>query len=100
MAGSKFRDTGLHAGDSDWRIMGDEDCKALLVWRHTESFRVPRILWFSGLQWTGDHQFCALSIFFGSLMGLEPVRQVHLSLYLGPTQDSPGLLSCLERRKS
>ena len=26
-------------------------------------------------------------------MGLEPVRKVHLSLYSGPTQDSPGLLS-------
>jgi len=46
--------------------------------------------------WTGDRQFHALSVFFNSLMGLEPVQQAHLCPYAGPTQDSPGLLSCLE----
>ena len=95
-AGSTFGGAGLRAEDGDWTILGDEDCEALLVWRRTDSFRVPRVLWFRGSRWTGDHQFRALSIFFDSLMGLEPVRKVHLSLYSGPTQDSPGLLSCLE----
>ena len=76
-----FGGAGLCVEDGDWMILGDEDCEALLVWRCTDSFRVPRVLWFRGSQWTGDHQFHALSILFDSLMGLEPVRKVHLSLY-------------------
>jgi len=96
LGGSKFQDTRVAVGESDWRVLRDKDCEALLVWRHTKSFKMPRVLWFAGSRWTGDHQFRALSVFFNLLMGLEPVQQVHLCLYAGPTQDSPGLLSCLE----
>lgn len=77
-------------------MLQDVDCEALLVWRRTGFFRVPTVFWFSGWRWTGDHTFKALSIFFESLAGLEPMRRTHLCLYGGPTQDSPGLRSCLE----
>jgi len=92
----KFQDTCIAVGEGDWRVLRDEDCEALLIWRCTKSFKVPRVVWFAGLWWMGNCQFHALSVFFNSLMGLEPVQQAHLCLYVGPTQDSPGLLSCVE----
>ncbi|KAI9462590.1 hypothetical protein HD554DRAFT_2041167 [Boletus coccyginus] len=82
--------------DTDWRMLSDKDCEMLLVWRCTDSFKMPKVIWFSGLHCTGDHQFRALSIFFDSLRGLEPVDRVYLCFYQGPAQASLALYSCLE----
>ncbi|KAI9459801.1 hypothetical protein HD554DRAFT_2041818 [Boletus coccyginus] len=82
--------------DTDWRMLSDKDCEMLLVWRRTDSFKMPKVIWFSGSHCTGDRQFRALSIFFDSLRGLEPVDRVYLCFYQGPAQASLALYSCLE----
>ena len=89
---SGFKNTA----DRDWRSFRDRDCELLLVWRCMGSFKLLSTIWFLGSQFTGDHQFHALTVFFHLLQGLGSMHQVYISLYQGPIKPALTLISCLE----
>ncbi|KAF9233654.1 hypothetical protein BU15DRAFT_66408 [Melanogaster broomeanus] len=87
----------FHTPDADgWLAVEDAQSEALPLWRHSNTFSVPQVMWFASLRCTNDCQFVLLWIFFESLKGLQGVRCMHLCLYGGPTEDSPVFQSLLQ----
>ena len=60
--------------------------EALSVWRCTNAFITPDSIWFSVTEATTDRHLNALSAFFESLQGCDPVPRVHLHLPRAPRQ--------------
>ncbi|KAI6037168.1 hypothetical protein BKA83DRAFT_4486147 [Pisolithus microcarpus] len=69
---------------------------ALLVWRRTNAFVMPDSIWFSVTGATTDRHLQALSIFFESLQGREPMPRVHLQLPTAPRQPSDSFIRLLD----
>jgi hypothetical protein len=83
-----------------WLTVEGRVCEALPVWRRSQAFVVPGLIWITASQDTTDRHFRALRIFFESLEGLEGIRRVQLCLYGSPSYVSPSLTSFLESVQS
>jgi hypothetical protein len=83
-----------------WLTVEGRACEALPVWRRSQAFVVPGLIWITASQDTTDRHFRALRIFFESLEGLEGIRRVQLCLYGSPSYVSPSLTSFLESVQS
>jgi len=68
--------------------------EALSVWRRTNAFVTPDSIWFSVTEATTDRHLNALSAFFKSLQGCDPVPRVHLHLPHAPRQPTASF-NCL-----
>ncbi|KIJ05828.1 hypothetical protein PAXINDRAFT_20942, partial [Paxillus involutus ATCC 200175] len=91
----------FEAPDVDrWLTVEGRACEALPVWRRSQAFVVPGLIWITASQDTTDRHFRALQIFFESLEGLEGIRRVQLCLYGSPSYVSPSLTSFLESVQS
>ncbi|KIJ06483.1 hypothetical protein PAXINDRAFT_20324, partial [Paxillus involutus ATCC 200175] len=91
----------FEAPDVDgWLTVEGRACEALPVWRRSQAFVVPGLIWITASQDTTDRHFRALRIFFESLEGLEGIRRVQLCLYGSPSYVSPSLTSFLESVQS
>ncbi|KIM58296.1 hypothetical protein SCLCIDRAFT_128590 [Scleroderma citrinum Foug A] len=72
--------------------------EALSVWRCTKAFIMPDSVWFSVTEVTTDHHLNALSAFFKSLQGYDPIPRVHLQLPRAPRQPTTSFncpLNCI-----
>ncbi|KIM66045.1 hypothetical protein SCLCIDRAFT_111425 [Scleroderma citrinum Foug A] len=72
--------------------------EALSVWRHTKAFVLPDSIWFSVTEATTDCHLNALSAFFESLQGYDPIPRVHLQLPRAPRQPTASFnhfLNCI-----
>ncbi|KAI5990701.1 hypothetical protein EDC04DRAFT_1376277 [Pisolithus marmoratus] len=87
---------GFNTPQSSYLSLDDNGCEALLVWRRTEAFVVPRSLYFSVSRTTTNYHLYALRTFFESLPGRKVVPRVHLLLYSGPDKPTESFLHLLE----
>ena len=72
--------------------------EALSVWRCSKAFIMPDSIWFSVTEATTDRHLNALSAFFESLQGYDPIARVHLQLPRAPRQPTASfnrLLNCI-----
>ena len=82
----------------DSLTLDTKGCEALLVWRRTDAFVVPKRIYFSTSR-AADCHFHALWIFLQSIMDLD-VPRVYIFAFSGPYEPTIAFLDLLETIRS